>query len=102
MLSVSGINTNTSSLTDESYIYLPNGGMQDINPILIAEGIDSRENQSGKYQLVEGNDYNITNSFVEGNGVGTYTYRFTGSQLYTSYRESKYRIFQKNRRLYTF
>lgn len=95
-VTISNVNTNTSTEPDENaYRYLPNGAKQIINPVLTATDIDSRADQTGKYVLVEGTDYNVSDSFVEGKGIGKYTIRFTGSELYTASRTCDYKIFPK-------
>ena len=66
---VSGINTNVSDTPDsDAYIYLPNGGIHDINPVVTATGIDSRQDENEEYILIKNNDYLETNSFTEGKG----------------------------------
>ena len=92
-IEVTGINTNISNTPDENaYIYLPGGALHDINPVLTAHGIDSR---ASDYELVKDTDYVLSNTYTEGGVVGTYKFRFTGSELYTSYKDVSYRIFPK-------
>ena len=95
-IDISNMNLNTSSTPDDNaYRYLPNGARQDITPVLTATGIDSRANAYDEYVLVEGTDYNVSDSFVEGRGIGTYSIRFTGNELYTGSKSVNYRIFPK-------
>ena len=91
----SAINTNTSEYTDDSYVFLPNGAKQNIVPVLTANGIDSREDSENNYVLVEGEDYNYIDSYIEGGKVGSYSIKVNGIELYTGTKEYKYKIFPK-------
>lgn len=103
-ITLSGVNTNVDNTPSEgAYIYLPNGKAQpDIKPVLTAGGdMDSRADSDGNYVLKEvsdeGGDYIVTDSFVEGNGIGKYSLTFAQGTtgLYTGTRTEYYRIYPK-------
>ncbi|MCR5282610.1 MAG: leucine-rich repeat protein [Lachnospiraceae bacterium] len=104
-ITLSGVYTKTDEQTADSYVYLPNGAKQDITPVITSKNfIDARADEEGNYTLVEGEDYEVTDSFTEGKGVGTYSFSFgTGANGYyidagKTYpkRVVNYRIWQKN------
>ena len=97
-VTISNIYTNTSTETDESYTYLPNGVSLGIEPVLTSSGIDSRAGEDGSYTLVKDTDYVEADSHQDGNGVGTYTYTFTGgeNELYTGSATASYKVWPKS------
>nr|MCR4902487.1 Ig-like domain-containing protein [Butyrivibrio sp.] len=97
-VTVTGINTDTSTQTDDSYIYLPNGKGMNINPVLTSSGIDSRAKKDGSYTLVKDTDYTEVDSHKDGDKVGNYSFTFTGgeSELYTGNISKTYKIWPKS------